>query len=156
MEKNYSRVILKEVKYPDISFKLERFMDEYGKEFYKESTFNIKKNRNGKVQYRFTYDGTDETMFSFFNTFAYYLDYKGNIDDDLKHFTKLPIFEDDEVDNYFLQFYDKNDTKITIESDVEKMNFNIYLSDGAIASNMDYYDDNIVEAFASFKVHRGL
>jgi len=156
VEKNYSRTIINEVEYPNRFGKLERFIDEYGKIFYKESLFDTKNNRNLAVTYEFSFDGNYATIFSFFNTFAYYLGYTGNIDDDLKTYSSFSDFEDYEIDDYLLRYRDKNNTFISISSDIEQSKLKIGMSEGAITSNMDYYDDNIVEAFASFKVHRGL
>lgn len=156
MENYYSRKIIREVEEPNESVKLEEFHDEYGKSFCKESVFNKKENCNDEVMYDFSFDGNYQTILSFFNTFAYYLGYTGNIDDDLKIIPSFTAFEDYEIDNYLLRYRDKNNTLISIRSDMELLKLKIYMSEGAIDSNMDYYDNNVVEAFASFKIHRGL
>lgn len=148
-EKNYSRVVINEVEHPHRYGKLERFIDEYGKVFYKESLFDDKKCL--AVRYEFSFDGNYNTVFSFMNTFACYLGYTGNIDEDLKIYTGFSAFEDYEVDDYLLRYRDKNNTFISIRSDIEESKMKIGMSEGALVLNADYYDDSVVEACESFK-----
>ena len=104
--------------------------------------------------YVFPYDGEEQSIFSFINTFAYYLGYTGNIDDDLEHISSFTAFEDYELDNYLLRYRDKNNTSMVIRSDVEVLKLKISMAHGVIDSNAEYYDDIILEASSSLERRR--
>ena len=154
MENCYSKKIVSEIEDDYKSLKAENFYYEYGKAFYKETIFDKEENHNEQVLYVFPYDGEEQSIFSFINTFAYYLGYTGNIDDDLEHISSFTAFEDYELDNYLLRYRDKNNTSMVIRSDVEVLKLKISMAHGVIDSNAEYYDDIILEASSSLERRR--